>query len=169
MKTEIQPGQTVATFALPLPMDAVPAIGELIKRIYGTGDTNLGLDGGSMRIVAPADGFGPMKRGRGPAAVSIAEDMMSTYIQLRNGELKMTVSDQQNQVLVIAEVMSQWFTEVGGVNYVELAFQIDGEDTPWIFTLQRKDGETPHDKRAEAEARIAELEAELAELKAVNV
>ena len=74
MKTDITPRETVATFTLPLPLDAVPAIGELIKRIYGTGDIGLGMDGDSIRVIAPAEGFGAKKTGRGPAAVSVADE-----------------------------------------------------------------------------------------------
>jgi len=56
--------------------------------------------------------------------------------------------------------MAEWFREQGGINYVEVeAFH--PETGPLVFTMQRKDGKTPHELRCEAEAQIERLQDEL--------
>ena len=71
-------------------------------------------------------------------------------------------------MLVISEVIRQWFSDVGGVNYVEMTLADPESDIEWVYTVQHRDGETPHELRDKAEKRVAELEAELAELKGQN-
>ena len=52
--------------------------------------------------------------------------------------------------------MAEWFWEQGGMNYVEVeAFH--PETGPLIFTMQRKQGKTPHELRCEAEAQLERL------------
>lgn len=56
--------------------------------------------------------------------------------------------------------MAEWFREQGGMNYVEVeAFH--PETGPLLFTMQRKDGTTPHELRCEAEAQSARLQQEI--------
>lgn len=169
--TDFPPGKTVASFALPLPIDALPIIGDLIERIYGTGETMMRPSGHSFDIVTPRDGFGPLARARGKLPGSAADAMKTRALDIREGRLKLTVEDAQYQVLVIAETMRKWFDSVGGTNYVELQLQMPGEDgepenIEFTFTLQRTAGKTPHALREEAERRVVELETEVEELKA---
>jgi len=53
--------------------------------------------------------------------------------------------------------MAEWFTESGGMNYVEMhVFHLD--TGPLVFTMQRCEGKTPHELRQEAEARVEQLQ-----------
>lgn len=61
----------------------------------------------------------------------------------------------------LASALAQWFAEQGGPNYAEMQFStVDPEVGPLILTVQRKDGKTPHELRAEAERDADRLRAE---------
>ncbi len=153
----------VAAFLLPIPLDAMPTINACIERVYGTGNSLMTMDGHQVQIGEPVDGWGPRKRGRGALPSASNDAMRLRYAKLRDGTLSLTIEDTQATVLYVAEVARQWFTTVGGVNYVETKLAVDGGEEPeFVFTMQRVDGLTPADKVAAAEARVAELEAELA-------
>lgn len=155
----------VAAFRLPVPMDAMQTIGEAVERIYGTGETMMRPEGDQFTIVAPAEGWGPRKRGRGALPSTSNDAMRLRYIELRDGKLSLSVEDTQWTVLMISEIARQWFEAVGGVNYVETKLLHASESDPqFIFTMQRIDGLSPADKASAAEERVAELEAKLAEL-----
>lgn len=63
---------------------------------------------------------------------------------------------------LLAESFAQQFSESGATNYIE--FHFTGADTgPLLVTLQRRDGKTPHQLRAEAEGHVGRLRAELAD------
>lgn len=56
--------------------------------------------------------------------------------------------------------MAAWFREQGGMNYVEVeAFH--PETGPLIFTMQRKQGKTPHELQLRAEAQSDRLQQEI--------
>lgn len=166
--SEILPGSAVALFRLPLPVTALPYINDTIERVYGTGDTMIRPDGDSFQIIAPKDGFGPIKKGGRRPTRPTDEDMKLKYQQLRNGELKLTVEDATDSAKVVMAMMRQWFDMVGGVNYVEAGVTWPDEEGEFVFILQRRAGETPHALREKAEARVAELEAKLAEFKSAE-
>ena len=117
-----------------------------------------------MQIMEPEEGWGPRKRGRGALPSASNDQMRLRYAELRDGKVSLTVEDTQYTVLLVSEIARQWFTTVGGVNYVETKLMVaDHPDPEFVFTMQRIDGLTPADKVAIAETRIAELEAELAQ------
>lgn len=59
---EIQPGQHLLIAALPMPMDGLQLLHRVVERIYGTGESMLSFStGDSDSVLAPADGFGPLK------------------------------------------------------------------------------------------------------------
>jgi hypothetical protein len=150
----------VAAFKLPLPLDAMDTIREAVERIYGTGNTLMQPNGDQFTILAPREGWGPRKRGRGALPSASNDQLRLRYLELRDGKAKLTVEDTQYTVLLISEIALQWFDAVGGINYVETKLAVDGGSEPqFVFTMQRVDGLTPADKVAAAEARIAELEA----------
>ncbi|MDY0829080.1 hypothetical protein SK224_08055 [Microbacterium sp. BG28] len=156
----------VAAFRLPLPLDALSTIREAVERLYGTGETMMRPEGDRITIVAPAEGWGPRKRGRGALPSSANDQMRLKHIELRDGRASMTVEDTQYTVLLVSEISRQWFELVGGVNYVETKLSVDGGAEPeFIFTMQRVDGLSPADKAAAAEARVAELEEQILEMR----
>lgn len=158
--------QSGAAFSLPIPLDAMETLTECIERVYGTGDARMRADGTQIQILAPEDGWGPRKRGRGALPSTSNDQMRLRYIELRDDKVKLTIEDTQYTVLLVSEISRQWFEAVGGVNYVETKLIVDGGDEPeFVYTMQRIDGLTPADKVEVAEARIAELEAELAALR----
>lgn len=162
--------ESVAAFRLPLPLDAMPTIHACIERIYGTGNTMMRMDGEQIQIAAPADGWGPRKRGRGALPSASNDQMRLRYASLRDGKASLTIEDTQYTVLVISEIARQWFEAVGGINYVETKLAVDGADDPeFVFTMQRIDGLTPADKLTIAETRIAELEAYIERLRKEKV
>lgn len=153
-----------AAFSLPIPLDAMQTIQECIERVYGTGETRMWMQGDQMQIMEPEEGWGPRKRGRGALPSASNDQMRLRYAELRDGKVSLTVEDTQYTVLLVSEIARQWFTTVGGVNYVETKLMVaDHPDPEFVFTMQRIDGLTPADKVAIAETRIAELEAELAQ------
>jgi len=156
--------QSGAAFSLPIPLDAMDTITACIERIYGTGEARMRADGTQIQILAPEEGWGPRKRGRGALPSTSNDQMRLRYMSLRDGSVKLTVEDTQYTVLLVSEIARQWFGAVGGVNYVETKLTTaDRPDPEFVFTMQRIDGLTPADKVAIAEARVAQLEAELAQ------
>lgn len=160
-----EPSTPIAVFKLPVPVTALPYIVDCIERVYGTGETMMRPDGDSFQIVAPADGFGPIKTGGRRPSRPDEVDMKLRHQRLRDGTLTLDLEDSTEAVKILAMMMKQWFDLVGGINYVEVQLSTPGEETEWVFTLQRKAGQTPHELRSDAEARIAKLEAEIAALR----
>lgn len=177
-----QPGKVVASFALPMPLNALEIINDCIRRVYGTGGAMIRPQGDRIQIVEPADGFGPVLIGKrkrvdglkGAAAeVDRLDEGALTRFDLPGGNMELTLEAHEEVVIPIAAAMASWFESVGAENYVQVELTRPGVEAEWIFVLQRKDGLTPAELRSLAEkradeslARVIELEAELAQLRA---
>jgi len=156
----------VVILRLPIPLESMATVQELVERVYGTGDTRMTFDGDHMRILAPEGGWGDRKRGRGKLPSAVNDALRLKYAELRDGKATLTLEDMETTVLYISEIARQWFDHVGGINYVETKLVTGDQDEPsYVFTMQKADGKTAHELRHEAEARVAELEAEIAELR----
>jgi len=72
---------------------------------------------------------------------------------------------QNEAIQTLTEILYQHNVNLGMVNYAESRVEVTGNakggTEPWVLTLQRYNGKTPHELRVEAEKRIAELEAAL--------
>lgn len=156
----------VLAVRLPIPLDAMATIQEFVERVYGTGETSLRMNGDQMSIIAPENGWGPRKRGRGRLPSASNDAMRLRYASLRDDQASLTVEDTEYTILLIAEIARHWFELTGGINYVEtkLIAQQAGEPE-FVFTMQRIDGKTPHELREDVERRLKECEAELAALR----
>lgn len=158
----------VLVLRLPIPLDSMDTVREFVERVYGTGDTRLFFDGDLMRVVAPKDGWGERMRGRGRLPSASNDALRLRHAALRDGTVQLAIEDMEATILCITEIARQWFTTVGGVNYVEMKLHspADDDEPEFVFTMQRIDGSTPHELRETAEARVAELEAEVLRLNA---
>jgi len=85
-------------------------------------------------------------------------------MQIKGGQLNMSVSG------VAASIMARSFGDLllnqKAPNYIETRFHTPQGDK-LLVTVQRTDGKTPHELRAEAEEKIADLEKQLEGLRAV--
>lgn len=157
----------VVILRLPIPLESMATVQEFVERVYGTGDTRMTFDGDHMRIVAPKDGWGERKRGRGKLPSAVNDALRLTYAELRDGKAKLTLEDMETTVLYISEITQQWFNHVGGINYVETKLVPGDQDEPsYVFIMQKADGKTAHELRQEAEARAEAAEATLERVRA---
>ncbi len=157
VRTEIEPGQGVAVFTLPLPMNGIAILNDAIERIYGTGKSMLSFKGDQIQVNAPAEGFGPVKKRKSPTP-AVSDDGATTHMKLRDETFEVTLEQAQDIVTDVMSATRLWFTEVGGINYVE--FKLEGTDhqpQPYYFCVQRAGGKSPHDLRLEADARLAKI------------
>jgi hypothetical protein len=96
---------------------------------------------------------------RAAIADKVAATTMVTGMAVQNGGVSIELEGGAAQIL--AESLAAQYAKGGGPNYMELTFRskvaVPGER--FVVTVQRCDGETPHQLRQKAEARIAELEA----------
>jgi hypothetical protein len=160
---DIAPGEGVAVFRLPVPMNAFELVTDAIERIYGTGESMLTFNGNQIQVNAPADGFGPLKTGRRATPTKVSGDMKTSYLKARDEKLEVTLEDAQDKVAALMGTTRLWFDAMGGINYVEFGLQApDGEPQPFVYCVQRRDGETPHGKREAAEKRLYDVQAYLA-------
>lgn len=156
----------VLAMRLPIPLDAMQTVQEFVERVYGTGDACLKFDGEFMRISAPEAGWSERKRGRGKLPSASNDALRLQYAELKDGVVKLAVHDTEATVLYISEVARQWFELIGGINYVETQLtSSESSEAEFVFTMQKRDGLTPHALREAAEARVDELEAENARLR----
>lgn len=161
---EIGPGEGVAVFRLPLPMDGITSIHEAMERVYGTGEYMLQFNGDQIQVNAPKAGLGPVKTGR-KAPLPKPSDTKTTRAKLRREKFELTLEMAEATVLTFMETTHKWFEEMGGINYVEFGLQApDGEPTAYVYCVQRREGKTPHDVRLEAEAELRKLRAEVERL-----
>jgi hypothetical protein len=173
MINEIKPGQVVLAAALPLPLDGLTELHRLVERLYGTGDSMLNFsDPHSVRIVAPADGFGPVKRpGKRAIPLAAAGDIAHLReLTITDETIDLTLEDAQERVALFAVALRQFFTLSGGTNYVTAHLLGHDDDTAeYYVTVQKTGNPTAHDLRVVAEARVAELEQELQLLREKDV
>lgn len=155
----------VAAFALPMPIDGVSKIATLIEDLYGTGASLLSYSGRSLQVSAPKDGFGPRLA---PDTDGLA--LASARVETTEGEgeaFEMEAIGPDELLLGLGAVLGRYFSEMGATNYVTMLLRNhSGEPFDYAFTAQRTSGETPHQLREKAEARVAELEAQVADLRA---
>ena len=166
MGTEIRPGQVVIAAALPMPLDGVQRLNQLVETMYGTGDFMLDFSGPDViRIIAPKTGFGPRKTGRAMKLPNPDEHGALRSIQVVDDQLQITFEEAQDVVLALGTGLAAWFELSGGINYVTAQVMTAGEvATPLHITVQRTGNPTAHDLRAVAEDRVAVLEQQLREL-----
>jgi hypothetical protein len=165
--TEIQPGQNVAVFALPMPVSSFAHLADVVERLYGTGETMLTMDGDAIRITAPKEGFGPIPRGPLPELPTAVEEdgrLIDAYTE--DGGLRVTMEEAEHVVLAISDAVRLWFDQVGGINYVQMRFMDPVRDAEFTYIVQRDDKPTAHDLRVVAETELATARAEIARLTA---
>lgn len=156
----IEPGQGVAVFRLPMPMNGIELINDALHRIYGTGEWTLSFNGDQIQANAPAEGLGPIKGGRKTAGTKVSPDAKTVYLKVRDKVAQMTLEQSQETVMLLTQTTKKWFEETGGINYVEFGLQDpDGTPQPFVYCVQRRDGETPHALRMKAEAEVERLRA----------
>lgn len=164
MRASIGPGEGVAVFRLPLPMNGIAILHDAIERIYGTGDSMLQFKGDQIQVNAPKDGFGPVKKRRAPTPDP--GEGRTTHADLTGDRFELTLEMGEDTVIDIMAATQKWFDEMGGINYVEFGLQApDGSPKPFVYCVQRKDGKTPHDARLEAEAEVARLRLALEQIR----
>jgi len=154
----------VATFKLPIPLDAMPIIGELVGRVYGSGELLMRAEGETISILTPTDGFGP-KTGVVAPLPSSADDGDLVYARTVDNRLEVTIDSGREVILPIVEHLVEWMKLLGATNYVELSLQSHGDENAkpdFVFCLQRAAGKTPHALRLKAERKLAAVEADLA-------
>jgi hypothetical protein len=160
---DIKPGQGVAVFRLPIPMNAIQLLNEAVERIYGTGNSTLSFNGDQIQVNAPADGFGPLKTGRRAPTAKATLGMKTAYMKVREDKLTVTLENAEAVVQAIMHLTRLWFEAMGGINYVEFGLQNpEGEVLPFVYCVQRRDGDTPHVKRQQAEAHLYDVQSFLA-------
>lgn len=160
----IEPGQGVAVFRLPMPLNGVELLNDALQRIYGTGEWMLQFNGDQIQANAPKEGFGPPKRSRRRLAAVDTDDKIAHQL-VQDGRVDMTVETAQDTVATVMALTQLWFDAMGGINYVEFGLQgPDGEPQPFVFCVQRRDGKSPHTLREEAEAEVERLRAEVERL-----
>jgi len=100
-----------------------------------------------------------IERLRTAVADKVVATTMLTDMAVENGSL--TLELEGGMAKVLAESLAAQYAKGGGPNYIELTFmsQIAVPGEKFVVTVQRCEGETPHQLRQKAEARIAELEA----------
>jgi hypothetical protein len=161
----IKAGQSVAAFALPLSTSSFAHLADVVERLYGTGETMLQMDGGTIRITAPADGFGPIPRTPFPALPDAIEDEGSlVHAKAADGRIDITMEQAADTVYLLSESVRLWFDQVGGINYVEMRIQDDARNAEFAYIVQRTDKPTGHDLRVVAEAELAEAREEIRSL-----
>lgn len=167
---EIKPGQGVAVFRLPMPMNGIELINDTLQRIYGTGNWTLQFNGDQIQFTAPDEGFGPPKRRRRTPPADVNADEKMAYLKSDSGKLEVTLEQSQDVVVQLMATTQLWFAEVGGINYVEFSLQgPNNEPQPYVYCVQKRDGATPHTKRQEAEAEVARLRGLLESIAEENV
>ena len=84
--------------------------------------------------------------------IALAEKVTSEAtlrdLSFGNGFIKATFEGGAVQLMV--DALADQFVESGAANYIEMQFHSEATG-PLLFTLQRVDGKTPHQLRAEAE------------------
>ena len=84
--------------------------------------------------------------------IALAEKVTSETIlrdlSVGNGSINATFEGGAVQLMV--DALATQFVESGAANYIEMQFHSEATG-PLLFTLQRVDGKTPHQLRAEAE------------------
>lgn len=160
MTNLIPPGRQVLTLALPIPLDGLELVGELVERLYGSGDTLIDLSrGDSLAVYAPPGGFGPR-------SAYDAEDGKLARTVVDGDRLELTFEEPVATVLAIAEQLRAWFEQHDGINYVTCRLvTADGVETGHHVTVQRVDGNSPHDNFVAAAAERDELASTLAQLR----
>ena len=84
MSEKHTPSQPVLVLAMPMPVTALPLIGDLVERVYGTGETMLRFEGKQMIVTAPDGGFGPLKRsGKRPPRPSDGDALITSDVERR--------------------------------------------------------------------------------------
>ena len=80
---------------------------------------------------------------------------------------KLDLNISTDMVSIIAGYLAQWFEDNGGINYVELKMNDPRKNGigPFLLTMQRRYGETPHNLRVKAELELSNLKLELEQLK----
>jgi hypothetical protein len=165
MRSEIKPGQTVIVAALPVPLNALEELTKLVERIYGTGDTMLNMsEGDSIRIMAPKDGFGPVKRSRSkltPRDPELDETLLRS-VKVQGETASMTLESAADQILHITESFMTWFDVYKGINYVTTEFVVAGQTgAPYYLTIQKGGNPSAHDLRLRAEDKHIDLLAKI--------
>lgn len=98
------------------------------------------------------------------AVIDAMSNPRSVHVDYDQEQHKFLMSFKADFVPLFVGWMAEWFREQGGMNYVEVeAFH--PEAGPLVFTMQRKDGKTPHELRREAEATIARLQQDINNLR----
>jgi len=166
MPSSIRPKQPVLIAALPMPLDGISLMCEFVERVYGTGDSMLDMsDGNSVRILAPADGFGPLKARKPKTPLRVDTGARINEIKLDGENASITLEDAEERILIFADSLRVWFGLKGGINYVTAHLHSPGDTQPdYYMTVQKAGNPTAHDLRQTAEARVAVLEQQIRDL-----
>ena len=101
--------------------------------------------------------------------IALAEKVTSETtlrdLSVGNGSINATFEGGAVQLMV--DALADQFVESGAPNYIEMQFHSKATG-PLLFTLQRVDGKTPHQLRAEAEQERDALRAELSKQQALT-
>lgn len=93
-----------------------------------------------------------------------SSETLLTHLHAQGGSLEMEI--QNGPAAALAEYFIHLYREVGGTNYIEIAFNATPDEVPERYTVrvQREMGKTPHELRTEAEADRDRLTAEVLRL-----
>lgn len=81
-------------------------------------------------------------------------------MRVQNGVLDITIEGARVALGHVCSALAVNFETDKGINYVQ--YEVRSRGREFVLTLQKASGKTPHQLRAEAEQRVAELEAKLA-------
>lgn len=72
------------------------------------------------------------------------------------------MNEYESVMHIIAESLMDQFNEIGATNFIEQTFEDkENPSRSFVLTMQMKDGLTPCEKLASAQARIKELESKI--------
>lgn len=155
--THTRPGAALLIARLPLPSSGISILGEVAEYLWGPGEYMMSSDGDFLKLLAPLD---PLPDSRGPrpdlsAFPSPGDEMQVVKHQVVDGGIRMSLEDAQERIEHLIAAQRSWFEGMGGINYIEAGIGTAGHEPEFTFTLQKREGVTPHDARMQAEAKIA--------------
>ena len=170
MASTIEPGQVVLVATLPLPMEGLTVLHAAVEALYGTGDSMLDMSqGDTIRVIAPADGFGPRIHGGPQPFVDVSDGMKLRSVIVDGPQISMLIEDAHHTIAYLSLAMTTWLENAGAINYAISEFvNPDQENAPYYVTVQKSGHPTAHDLRMVAEERVAVLEAQIVEMEREN-
>ncbi|WIE81531.1 hypothetical protein [Curtobacterium sp. MCSS17_016] len=168
MTTDIKPGQPFLALRLPIPVDGMTYVSELVERVYGTGTTTMRGEGDQIIIAAPKDGFGPVVRDPMPPLTRPADEGFNvTTLDATSDPVVWDIESSGHALAVFVKSQLAFLDLLDAKNYI--SSQVRAGDEVVSVVLQRDGKPTPHELREEAEQREQKLRRIIADARAALV